>query len=103
MGPEWDFASPVPGIRPQARRLIRTLNVARGCYIKSLQAGIRSGLPGYERLKNAKTRTAKDHPVIDASGRDPDLRVRFPLLLIEKTDYSACTFPDSLDLRLTCV
>lgn len=34
MGPEWDFASPVPGIRPQARRLIRTLNVARGCYIK---------------------------------------------------------------------
>jgi hypothetical protein len=70
---------------------------------KSLQAGIRSGLPGYERLKNVKTRTAKDHPVIDASGRDPDLRVRFPLVLIEKTDYSACAFPDSLDLRLTCV
>ena len=33
-------------------------------------------------FKNAKTRTGKDYPVIDGSGRDLDSRVRFPLALI---------------------
>ena len=34
-------------------------------------------------LENAKTRTGKDCLVLGGSGRDSDLRIRFPLALVE--------------------